>query len=227
MKKTLGWVLCLSLLLTLCGCGGRGQQSGTPEGTLSMVGISVDSGYMLVEGGAWREVQRTEAEALLSRTDPMLPKTLSLDKLPDGAQFQLTEVTLGLRRGLQRRVSAIYADVRDLGAAWGESFERVVLCAAEVPEKQIEALTKVVEAGYGFPTAGTSASMEGAPLEVPRDREYAAVIFVPRVYTVRGQLIMENNVYSVEIVYPCVNVLGMVDGIYFVQESDQMGDFIG
>ncbi len=213
---------CLALLMGLCCCSDQSPKS--RDQTFPLHHDIGDTSILLLEDGVCRPLDEKEMTALCDQFTTLVKKEIAADSAPKTTQFSLQEVSLSYRPVFQQRLTALFEDAAYLQAGH-VSFERQIFCDPLVPASAKKAAQDAVEAAYALSSTGASAILADPGLSIPGTGRYAAVMFIPRVYTIQGVFVIGPNSYPVEIVYPCLNALNVMDGIYYVREEDSLEAF--
>jgi len=168
------------------------------------------TGYVLLENGAPRAVSEDELLALEQVSLAGAP--VSSVQLSGGAVFAPGRITLGFDEG--RRVSACYRDAAALGAEVSLTYDAAVSSEPALSRRGEQELLTWLEEEYGLSTQGRSAVSDGPFLAVADGTGDAAAVFAPRVYIVEGFITQDGADVPVQVRFPCVNILGCMDGLY-------------
>lgn len=101
-----------------------------------------------------------------------------------------------------------------MGAEVSLTYDAAVSSGPALSRRAEQELLTWLEEEYGLSTQGRSAVSDGPFLAVADGTGDAAAVFAPRVYIVEGFITQDGADVPVQVRFPCVNILGCMDGLY-------------
>lgn len=144
-----------------------------------------------------------------------VPAALQMIPLSDDRQLLIDSVSYCLAEG--ERISALYSNAILLGA--DGSLQWDATCSGDhlSDDTRQEAISLVANA-FSLAQTGCSAASTEPFLAPPASASFAALYFYPRIVRIQGRIVDASaaELSSITLEYPCVNLLGCLDGTYQV-----------
>lgn len=216
--KYISMLFSVTLCLLLAGCTGLTADKASRDSNSQVVELDLRNGTDLRKSDVLSLVDGVAYETALSdELYVLLPETQHQIELSNGAWFHIDSIAYCLADSI--RISAVYRDVFSLGA--GDSVQVDASCSGSAIDDATkrEVLTLVGETFFLYQTGNSAISTEPF-LQVSSTNTFSALYFSPRIVRIEGRIADVNNteVCSVTLEYPCVNLLGCLDGTYKVLE---------
>ncbi len=208
-------IMCMAIIIISC----RNVPEDMVNENIYLEIVPSSSNSVILDHGVQYDISKQEESRLLDSNEKLVQKEIAPLKLSNGMDFSLDSASLTFDQG--SRVSAIYNGADSIGADDGFSvtYEAYVICEKDFENKIERELLSFLADQYDLSNSGISAVSDQAFLYTGKGN-YQAMIFNPRIYVFQGKINCGSEKYSVEIHFPCVNVLGCLDGLYSIYTTD-------
>lgn len=225
-RKRIKYKAVLVTLMILITAGCAKNQEETPSLFLDTFGLeSMHPAFLQIDQGAATVLSAADYGELLTDCEDVL---LPLVK-EDADSVVVTQVQCLYEAELARRVSPIYV-LKDLGGGLDAStfmqVKRSVKSTEELSAATEETVFRSIEERFDLPVSGISGLTQSYLFLPAEEKQYAALVFIPRVYRIIGEIEQDKKTLNFEALYPCVNMAGYLDGIFAVAVSDFVETFV-
>ena len=208
------------LLFLVWVCVGCGSKQVPPETWLDGTGWSAPSFLLLRQGSASVLTQEEYEAELANREEVLLLQT------EEASAVTHWNVERRYAPDLALRVTPVYEREAFLGmdALSQITVEKTILKPTGLSSAEQQKIFDAIETRLALQESGQSALTQNAAFCTEEEWTYTALTFVPCVYRITG-LLNGNDGVEFEVVYPCVNPAGYLDGVYAVIADDDLNAF--
>ena len=218
---SVGFVICV-----LCSCSKDNSVAFSDLSNYSEAKTSIDTSIGLLEKnealwicrGEAKTISEEEMHELLSNKREVQCYIPSEFDVVDNAKVSIEEMRLEFENPV--RVSYIYQDAVSVGADFPISERAYVKCDADLNAETEENILSALESNFEFVANAQSPVSSTGIFNTEKVKNYYTVLFYPEKYVLTGVYSVGEDRYSIRISFPCVNVLGSLDGIFLLDNSD-------